>query len=142
MNIKVDEAISNGIYMDKDTNTLVDKSESVNFVIHDDALIGVHKIVEVIARILKLTDSETDLYYALIDNYINGSIDMAIANNVSKIANKYNKSERSIYKAIKGLYNKRVISYKGVNTIQLNKAYNFAKPFMNEQKFIIIRLID
>ena len=34
MDIRVDEAIKNGVYLDKETNTLVDNTESINLVIN------------------------------------------------------------------------------------------------------------
>ena len=65
-----------------------------------------------------------------------------VAESVSRIAKVYDKSERSIYKAIKSLNDKRIITYRGVNAIQLNRGYDFIRNVMNEPKFIIIRLIN
>ena len=142
MNIKVDEASKGGIYLDKQTNTFVDNTESVNLVVQDDTKDGVHKTVEIISSIIGLNDSEKEVYYYLIDQQINGRMTINIAENVPKIAKLSNKSERSIYKGIKGLVDKRIITYRGINAVQINMRYNFAKPHMNDQKFLIIRLID
>lgn len=142
MNIKVDKAISGGIYLDKQTNTFVDNKESVNLVIHDDTKSGIHKIVEVISNVTGLNDTEKEIYYYLIEEQLKGIMTVNIADNVPKMVKSSNKSERSIYKAIKSLVDKRIITYRGVNAIQINIGYNFAKPHMNDQKFLIIRLTD
>ena len=142
MNIKVDEAIRNGIYIDKETITLVDNTESINLYLNENTKSNIEKITNIIASISGFTETETELYTELIraERYTNNL--QVVSEFVPRLATGYDKSERSFYKAIKGLVDKRVITYKGTNAIQLNKSYNFIKPAMKEQKFLIIRLTD
>lgn len=142
MDIRVDEAIKNGVYLDKETNTLVDNTESINLVVNTNNYFKTTKVTDIIATLLELNDSETAVYTSLIEAKTINKLTLNVAENVARIAKLYNKSERSIYKAIKSLNDKRIITYRGINAIQLNQGYDFIKNLMNEPKFIIIRLTN
>lgn len=142
MDIRVDEAIKNGVYLDKETNTLVDNTESINLVVNTNNYFKTTKVTDIIATLLELNDSETAVYTSLIEAKTINKPTLNVAESVARIAKLYNKSERSIYKAIKSLNDKRIITYRGINTIQLNQGYDFIKNLMNEPKFIIIRLTN
>lgn len=142
MDIRVDEAIKNGVYLDKETNTLVDNTESINLVINSNNYLKTIKVTNIIATLLELNDSEAAVYTSLIEARLANKNMLNVAESVSRIAKVYDKSERSIYKAIKSLNDKRIITYRGVNAIQLNRGYDFIRNVMNEPKFIIIRLIN
>ena len=142
MDIRVDEAIKNGVYLDKETNTLVDNTESINLVVNSNNYFKTTKVIDIIATLLELNDSETAVYTSLIEAKTINKSTLNVAESVTRIAKLYNKSERSIYKAIKSLNDKRIITYRGINAIQLNRGYDFIRSIMNEPKFIIIRLIN
>lgn len=142
MDIRVDEAIKNGVYLDKETNTLVDNTESINLVVNSNNYFKTTKVIDIIATLLELNDSETAVYTSLIEAKTINKSTLNVAESVARIAKLYNKSERSIYKAIKSLNDKRIITYRGINAIQLNRGYDFIRSIMNEPKFIIIRLIN
>lgn len=142
MDIRVDEAIKNGVYLDKETNTLVDNTESINLVINSNNYLKTTKVTDIIATLLELNDSETAVYTSLIEARLANKNMLNVAESVVRISKIYDKSERSIYKAIKSLNDKRIITYRGVNAIQLNRGYDFIRNVMNEPKFIIIRLIN
>ncbi len=142
MDIRVDEAIKNGVYLDKETNTLVDNTESINLVINSNNYLKTIKVTDIIATLLELNDSEAAVYTSLIEARLANKNMLNVAESVARIAKVYDKSERSIYKAIKSLNDKRIITYRGVNAIQLNRGYDFIRSVMNEPKFIIIRLTN
>ena len=142
MDIRVDEAIKNGVYLDKETNTLVDNTESINLVVNSNNYFKTTKVIDIIATLLELNDSETAVYTSLIEAKTINKSTLNVAESVTRIAKLYNKSERSIYKAIKSLNDKRIITYRGINAIQLNRGYDFIRSIMNEPKFIIISLIN
>ena len=143
MLIKVDDAIPGGIYLDKETSTYADSNDIINLAILNEDSDTLTLTADVIARLLKLNDSETEVYKVLL-NIIKetGRNQSLITHVIDKAIEHYGKTMRAYYKAIKGLIEKRVVSSCGVDYIKININYNFSDKFNTEPKFIVIRLTD
>lgn len=143
MVIELDNAIKNGFYVDKDTCTHADNTEIINIVGTEDTMSGLDAAVELLGRLLNLSDSEKEIYKVLVDEIYTKGVNLMLPSNIinSAVA-KYNKSTRSYYKALNSLIDKRVLSYKDTSHVGINDRYNFANKVFNQPKFIVIRLTN
>lgn len=142
MLIRVDDAIKNGIYVDKETTTYADNTNIVNLAILDEGQDSIDTTAEIISRLIKLNDSETEIYKLMINEIKNKQRNqILITYLIDEAIKKYGKTMRAYYKAINNLINKRVISCSAVDYVKVNIYYNFIN-LQTIPKFVVIRLTD
>lgn len=143
MIIKVDDAIPGGIYLDKETNTYAESNNIINIAVLDEYSPRIEVVAEIIARLTKLNESETNMYKVLLnENSITKQNQTLVSYAVDKAITKYGKTMRAYYKAIKTLIEKRIISHCGVDYIKVNINYNFIDSSKDNPEFVVVRLTN